>query len=337
MSWFGRPGSIWDMGPRFPVLDRDRQTSIPGLYMAGDVTGTPDIKSALNAGAEVARHILGQEIQCKPLCDAHVLILGGGPAGVAAALEFEKARKWNGMPGYLLLEKKQLFATIRNFAKCKPLFYASTGDREVKGQLWWGEPEPNTPVCSGDLVAEWERQLANLKLQARLGETVTDIQKTDKFRVVTDQRSYVCDRVILCIGKLIYLTKLGVGAEADPKVFYEPPEPGRTRDRDILVVGATNEALETALALAAANRVTLAHSNTDFKDADPVLAKTVEAQIKAGALNRVPNARVREVQPDAVVLETPQAPRLRLKNDLVFPFLGVDKTELPLTPPPPGW
>src|SRR3990172_9575608 len=92
MSWFKRAESIWDMGPRFPVLDRQRQSSIPGLYMAGDVTGTPDIKAALNAGAEVARPLLAQEIQCKPPCDAHVLILGGGPAGVAAALEFEKAQ-----------------------------------------------------------------------------------------------------------------------------------------------------------------------------------------------------------------------------------------------------
>jgi len=98
MRWFTRPGSIWDMGPRFPVLDSNRQSSIPGLYLAGDVTGTPDIKAAINAGAEAARHLLAQELICKPPCDAHVLIIGGGPAGVAAALEFEKAgpEKWAG-------------------------------------------------------------------------------------------------------------------------------------------------------------------------------------------------------------------------------------------------
>ena len=61
MSWLTKQGSIWDMGPRFPVLDANRQSSISGLYLAGDVTGTPDIKAAINAGAEVARHILAQE------------------------------------------------------------------------------------------------------------------------------------------------------------------------------------------------------------------------------------------------------------------------------------
>ncbi len=55
MSWFTESGSTFDMGPRFLLLDTNRQSSISGLYMAGDVTGTPEIKAAINTGAEVAR------------------------------------------------------------------------------------------------------------------------------------------------------------------------------------------------------------------------------------------------------------------------------------------
>ncbi|MBI2956546.1 MAG: NAD(P)-binding domain-containing protein, partial [Acidobacteria bacterium] len=410
MRWHSQSGSIWDMGPSFPVLDANRQSSIPGLYLAGDVTGTPDIKAAINTGAEVARHLLRQEIICKPPCDAHVIIIGGGPAGVSAALEFEKAlregrwppeagrRHTSGAPldklgvsapseavrpptslrkaqsfsddrdvgakaptpphtGYLLLEKKKLFATIHSFAKCKPLFYASTGAPDVRGGLWWEEIAPGAGIQSCDVLAEWEKQLAGTDLNVRLGEAVTDIQKTDKFRIVTQsddggKRSYVCDRVILCIGKLIYLLKLDVGAEAEPKVFYEPPEPGKLRDRDVLVVGGTNEALETALALAAENRVTLAcpprnnatgkrqigqtgmsappsaeatrqeelpvagatglgaggeratAKGCEFPDAEPALVKELEAAMAAGRLNVLAETRVREMTPDAVVLNT---------------------------------
>ncbi len=332
MSWFTKPGSIFDMGPRFPVLDKNRQSSIPGLYMAGDVTGTPDIKAAINDGAEIARHLLEQQILCKPPCDAHVIIIGGGPAGVSAALEFEKRgrQRWNGHPGYLLLEKRRLFNTIRGFAKCKPLFYPSTGQRDLTGELWFKEPQPGAAIRSCDLLQEWEKQLHAYQLNARLGETVTDIQKTDKFRVVTDQRSYLCDRVILCVGKLIYLTKLDVGLEAEPKVFYEPPDPEGYRDRDILVVGGTNEALETALGLSNHNRVTLAHSGPELTDADRDLAQAVETQIRQGKLNLLLNAQVKRVERDTVEIETPSAPMLRLKNEVVFPFLGIDKTELPL-------
>ncbi|HXE75342.1 MAG TPA: NAD(P)-binding domain-containing protein [Candidatus Xenobia bacterium] len=337
MSWFNKPGSVWDMGPRFPVLDGNRQSSIPGLYLAGDVTGTPDIKAAINAGAEVARHILSQDLKCKPPCDAHVIIIGGGPAGVSAALEFEKQtpRLRSGQaprsaradsPFYLLLEKKRLFATLHGWAKSKPLFYASTGDPDVRGELWWQEPSARAPVRTGDLLDLWQEQLQQRSLNVRSGETVTDIQKTDRFRVVTDKGSYICDRVILCIGKLIYLLKLEVGAEAEPKVFYERPDPAQVRDRDVLVVGSTNEALEAAATLAATNRVTLAHQTADLNEAEP---EAVEA-LRAARVNHLPGARVKQVERDAVVVETPQAPALRLKNDLVFALLGVDKTELPI-------
>ncbi len=345
MKWLTQPGSVWDMGPRFPVLDSNRQSSIPGLYLAGDVTGTPDIKAAINAGAEVARHIMSQELRCKPPCDAHVLILGGGPTGVSAALEFEKAiqLRQTGMSAplpswiegaghkpYLLLERKKLFGTLHAWAKSKPLFYASTGDREVRGDLWWQEPEPSAAIRTGDLLDLWTEQLQRQSLNVRLGETVTDIQKTDKFRVVTDQRSYVCDRVILAIGKLIYLLKLDVGAEAQPKVFYEPPDPERVRGRDVLVVGSTNEALEAAVALAPNNRVTLIHQATDLKDAEPEAVSAVAAQVKAGSLNHLPGTRIKQVEREVAVLEAPQAPALRIQNDLVFAQLGVEKTELPI-------
>jgi thioredoxin reductase/ferredoxin len=369
MKWFHEHGSVWDMGPRFPVLDAARQSSIPGLYLAGDVTGTPDLKAAINAGADVARRLLAQDLTCKPPCDAHVLILGGGPAGVAAALEFEKHKRQTGMTApqtleYLLLEKKALFATLRAWAKSKPLFYASTGEPDVRGALWWQEPEPGGAVRTEDLLHLWEEQLALYKLNVRLGETVTDIQKTDKFRVVTDKRSYVCDRVILCIGKLTYLAKLDVAADAEPKVFYEPPDPAAVRGRDVLVVGGSNEALETALALAPANRVTLAtppapatagvgaelpsarghvHSGRGQAPAlprptesngqlaaQPELSAALAAAVRAKQLDWLRGARFADLARDAVTLQTAAGLALRLRNDSVYAFLGVERTELPL-------
>ena len=274
MNWFTQSGSIFDMGPRFPLLDNNRQSSIAGLYLAGDVSGTPDIKAAINAGAEVARHLLQQELQCKPPCDVHFLIIGGGPAGVSAALEFEKAGRRS---DYLLLEKRQLFHTLRVWARCNPLFYASTGNPNVAGALWWEEPEPLQGVCAGDVLDLWNDQLARYSLRTRLGETVVDIQKTDKFRVVTDKSSFVCDRVILCIGKLVYLHKLEVGADPESKIFYEPPDPEQCRGRDVLIVGGTNEALETAVSFSSQCRVTLAHPNTELTGAEPEIVAAIPA------------------------------------------------------------
>ena len=248
---------------------------------------------------------------------------------MSAALEFEKAGQH---ASYFLLEKRQLFHTMKVWAKCKPLFYASTGSPQVQGELWRHEPQPQTGVRTGDLLAIWDGQLARYSLNALLGETVTDIQKTDKFRVVTDQGSYICDRVILCIGKLIYLQKLEVGAEALPKVFYEPPNPEEYRGRDVLVVGGgTNEALETALNLAPHSRVTLTYPDPELSGAEPEVVEAVNERAQAGQVKLLANARLQEVLREEVILETPAAPALRLKNDAVFPFLGIDKSELPVS------
>lgn len=90
-------------------------------------------------------------------------------------------------------------------------------------------------------------------------------------------------------------------------MFYEPPEPGVYCDCDILVVGATKEALVTALGLSSYNRVTLAHSASALTDIDRDLTWAAEAQVREGKLNMIVNARVKQVEVGAVVVETPSA------------------------------
>ncbi|MEE8257537.1 MAG: hypothetical protein V3R60_06565, partial [Acidobacteriota bacterium] len=57
MAFLTGRGSIFDMGERFPILGKKNESSVQGVFIAGDATGSPDIKAALNQGREVARHI----------------------------------------------------------------------------------------------------------------------------------------------------------------------------------------------------------------------------------------------------------------------------------------
>ena len=56
-SMFVGKGSFTDMGDRYPVLDRHGQSNIEGLWVVGDISATPDIKAAINGGAELADHL----------------------------------------------------------------------------------------------------------------------------------------------------------------------------------------------------------------------------------------------------------------------------------------
>jgi len=191
--------SIFHMGPRYPVLDRRGQTSVRGLYLAGDVAGTPDIKAAINAGAAIARRLIEEEAPSHG-AEYDVIIAGAGPAGVSAALELKRAGK-----RVLVIERTRAFSAIRALGPDRQLFLASTGAPRVDGPLWFQD------CRAGDLLNHWNRAVADAGLPIRENEELREIHKIGpSFRVTTAAGDYRAARVIGAIGKLHFLKKVGV-------------------------------------------------------------------------------------------------------------------------------
>src|SRR5207253_5301508 len=77
-------------GVDLPLLGRDFQTNVPGLYIAGELGGMGLIHNAVNQGTQAARAAAaalqteGARSDGDGLID--LLIVGAGPAGLAAAL-----------------------------------------------------------------------------------------------------------------------------------------------------------------------------------------------------------------------------------------------------------
>ena len=73
-------GSISDFGDRYPVLDSGNMSSVSGLFVIGNIAGTPDIRAALNSGSDVGRQ-LERELASTddaPDVDHGVVIVGAG-------------------------------------------------------------------------------------------------------------------------------------------------------------------------------------------------------------------------------------------------------------------
>lgn len=207
-------GSIWDMGERYPLVRRDGSSTIDGVFLAGNIAGHPDIKAALNTGVTAAESVARRVERLGSIADGPVVVIvGGGPAGVAAALELER----RGV-SYVLLERgKQLFATVRSFKPDLDLYLAKTGERRVRSPLGFADS------TTRETLASWEKVLAATTVRAETGVEVASVRREGERVVVRvkDGRALRAHAAIVAVGKLVYLDKLAVrearGLDRDPE------------------------------------------------------------------------------------------------------------------------
>jgi ferredoxin/flavodoxin---NADP+ reductase len=165
-----------------------------------------------------------------------VVIIGAGPAGLAAALTtahrglttliIEAKDKPGGQPQFLYPDKR--IVDIPGFPD------GITGE---------------------ELSARVYRQAVDALVQFRFNEELHSIEETDQEekedvlkRVVTSGDSYLCRKVILAVGLLHYPRKLPVldGLNSS-KVFYKMPKIGDYEGESVAVVGGGDSALDAAV------------------------------------------------------------------------------------------
>lgn len=305
----------------YPEIAADGQSSVKGLYIVGDLTGVPLLKLAAEGGAKVVATLLADpDFQARRRRGGEgvhdVVIIGGGPAGIACALECER-----GGLDYLVLESSHLFHTLANFPKAKPILAKPDG-YAAKSPL---RIEDGTKES---LLEDLRKQVEGKSLKVKLGARVERIKRQGGFLAVeTGQGEIKALRVVLAIGKTGDARKLGVPGENLPHVYDRLFDAGEFKDLDILVVGGGDSALEAANALAeAGNRVTLSYRKEALARPKEENRNRFEGLIKAGRITPVYQSGVREIRAGETVVETAEGKK-EIKSDLVFTFLG---RELPL-------
>lgn len=307
---------------RYPEIDADGQTSVAGMYVIGDLTGIPLLKLAVESGAGMIRFFSGDATfrearEKKEPGMLDVVIVGAGPAGIAAGLEAKKE-------GFnvKILEAAKPFNTITNFPKGKPI-YAEPEDLEQ------ASPPTIREGVKETLLEDLNGALKTGDLPVIEGAGVENIVKTgDHFEIITRGETYKALRVLLAVGKTGNFRRLNVPGENLPKVCNRLIDPADTAGMDLLVVGGGDSALETAVATAKhAKSVTLSYRKETFARPKEGNLETIRQLEKEGKVKLLMATEVKEITADSVVLTGKDKREITIGNHMVFVHIGV---QLPL-------
>src|SRR5512141_1591533 len=118
----------WPAGTveKLPDIREDGTTAVPGVRVVGDLTGVPLLKFSSDSGARAVHASLREPefLQTRPREPEVVdlAIVGGGVSGISAAI----AAKRGGL-SFAVFEASEVFSTVANFPKGKPIYTYPTG------------------------------------------------------------------------------------------------------------------------------------------------------------------------------------------------------------------
>src|ERR1700722_1599954 len=297
-------------GLGIPVLKPNFESNVPGIYVAGEVGGMGLIRNALTQGQQALESIAKAGVRRPGALD--VLIIGAGPAGLAASLAAEKLAL-----NYLTVEQDSLGGAVFQYPRGKLVMTAPV-ELPIIGKVQFRN------TSKEEILKFWEQACNGNGLKIMYQERVEGIEnKHGVFHVKTSTRQHVASAILLGIGRRGTPRKLGVPGEALPKVVYRLIDPEQYRGQKVIVVGGGDSALEAAASIAELGdtAVILSYRGEAFQRAKQKNRRRVDAASASGQLKILLNSQIREIRPEEVIMKH-SGKELTLRNDAVIVSAG---------------
>ena len=245
-----------------------------------------------------------------------IIIIGGGPIGLACGLEAQKS----GL-SYLILEKGCLVNSLYNYPANMTFF--STSERLEIGDVPF--VSNNAKPTRSEALEYYRRVAIHRKLNIKLFEAVLEVKSSEKetYEIITKKRTYEATNVVIASGFYDIPHKLGVKGEELPKVTHYYTEPHFYAFQKVLVVGANNSAVDAALETWRKGAdVTMVIRGESVGERVKYWAKPdIENRIKEGSIKAYFNSEVEEITEDSVIVKTPEG-LVKVENDWVISMTG---------------
>ncbi len=299
-------------GVDLPHINQDFETNVPGIYIAGELGGMGLIKNSVEQGEAAVQSIVKSGIK-KNTSSYDLVIIGAGPAGISASLTAKK----HGL-NFITLEQDSLGGTVFNFPRSKIVMTAPM-DLPLHGKVKLFD------TSKTELLELWQSVMAKNNISIHENTKVESIQMDrDHFKVITLKgETFETQKVLLAIGRRGSPRKLGVPGETLENVAYRLLEPENVNQKQVVVVGGGDSAIEAALSLIDQNKVILSYRSEAFSRLKPKNREKLDAAISQGKIDVKLKSNLVEINTDSVLLATEESPTpLLLKNDLVYIFAG---------------
>lgn len=258
----------------------------------------------------VATHVHGEY---NPMFD--LLIVGGGPIGLACALEAQKA----GL-SHIILERGTLVNSLYNYPLNMTFF--STSERlEIGGVPFVSNnPKPTRP----EALEYYRRVVLSTGVRINLFEEVLQVQKeNDTFIIVSNKLEYKARNVVIATGFYDIPYLLNVPGEDLAKVKHYYKDPHFYSFQKVVVVGAANSAIDAALETwRKGAEVTMVVRGEKISDRVKYWVKPdIENRIKEGAIKAYFNSTISAIRPLEIDISTPKG-IVTIANDWVLAMTG---------------
>ncbi|MDN3450424.1 YpdA family putative bacillithiol disulfide reductase [Planococcus sp. APC 3906] len=243
-----------------------------------------------------------------------VIIIGGGPCGLAAAIDLKKI----GLHP-IVIEKGNIVNAIYNYPTHQTFF--SSSEKLSIGDV---------PFITEDRKAKRNQALVYYRevvkrsgIEVRPFETVLSVEKDGQFIVSTSKETYSAKYVIAATGYYDNPNKLAVEGADLPKVMHYFKEGHPYFDQDVLVIGGKNSAVDAALELhKAGSRVTVSYYGTSYsKSIKPWILPEFDGLVRKGEITMLFDSIVDKITENEVEL-TVNDTKERIPNDFVFAMIG---------------
>lgn len=245
-----------------------------------------------------------------------LLIIGGGPIGIAVGL----AAKKKGLK-YVIIEKGPIVNSLYNYPD-NMQFFSTSEKLEIENIPFISKnPKPTKPEA-----LEYYRRIATSnELNIQLFEEVLKVEKVENtYQVETSKGNYRARNIVVATGFYDIPNLMNIPGENLPKVTHYYGNPHYYSGQKVIVVGASNSSVDAALEIyRKGGEVTMVVRGESIGERVKYWVKPdIENRIAEGSIQAIFNTNITEVRPNEVDVQLKNGEIKTLENDFVLALTG---------------